>query len=109
MKMNENDTQKLKKLYQQLGEVYYQYGNIEPIAEFTDITDKIASLFAKYDKCPNCGAELEDDALYCDMCGTRIGVMGNEEQENKKTVCRYCGNPVRNEAKFCGACGHPVE
>lgn len=39
-------------------------------------------------KCPNCGAELEEE----------------EEEENKLT-CKYCGAEIRKENNFCTKCG----
>ena len=33
--------------------------------------------------CPNCGAEIKDDAKFCDKCGSKIG---EEPKENTSTV-----------------------
>lgn len=47
--------------------------------------------------CMNCGHELNLNALFCEMCGTKI--------EAGKDICIKCGYTFNNEAKFCPVCG----
>lgn len=50
--------------------------------------------------CPNCGAEIKPDMVYCPRCGQRIMV---------KRICPSCDyeNPIN--AKFCTKCGSQLE
>lgn len=45
--------------------------------------------------CPNCGAELAENTVYCPTCGTFQGV----------TQCPTCGADVTQGTAFCTACG----
>lgn len=47
--------------------------------------------------CHNCGAPLDDDALFCTNCGKKI------EPEGKK--CPQCGAEVEDDSVFCFKCG----
>ena len=47
-------------------------------------------------KCPNCGTEIADNAMFCTECGKHIP-RGN--------VCSYCGASVNNGDDFCQNCG----
>lgn len=50
-------------------------------------------------KCVNCGEEIEADAKFCQVCGTK--------QEAK--YCAECGQKLESGAKFCPNCGKKVE
>lgn len=45
--------------------------------------------------CPNCGAEIDGDADYCESCHSYI----------KKDVCSFCGAHMDEDAAFCPECG----
>ena len=45
--------------------------------------------------CPNCGAELAENTVYCPTCGAFQGV----------TKCPTCGADVTQGTAFCTACG----
>lgn len=47
-------------------------------------------------KCPNCGAQMSDDSLFCTECGNSIP-QGN--------VCPHCGAAMNNGDAFCQNCG----
>lgn len=49
-------------------------------------------------KCKNCGAELEDDALFCDECGNKV-------EKTEPGTCPSCGFVNTVNAKFCKQCG----
>lgn len=49
---------------------------------------------ANLTKCPHCGADIEDDSVFCDQCGTQL---------NK---CSKCGKFIKG--KFCPSCGAPA-
>lgn len=47
-------------------------------------------------KCPNCGAVVSDDSLYCGNCGNVISQI---------IKCPNCGKEVNSDVKFCSGCG----
>ena len=47
--------------------------------------------------CPNCGAQMQDNAKFCFECGTAF------EQK-----CPNCGNKIIPGAKFCPECGQKL-
>ncbi len=44
-------------------------------------------------KCFECKADIDDDSLFCDQCGTKI------------YLCPHCRVPGKGEDKRCGLCG----
>ena len=51
--------------------------------------------------CSNCHAQIEDDALFCMNCGTKIESTLIEE---KTKFCTSCSAKIPAEAKFCPEC-----
>ena len=49
--------------------------------------------------CPNCGAQIDDNSLFCTECGKQIP-QGN--------VCPHCGASVSDGDAFCQSCGRNV-
>lgn len=47
-------------------------------------------------KCPNCGAQVKDDSLFCTECGKPIP---------QGSVCPHCGASVGAGDAFCQSCG----
>lgn len=52
-------------------------------------------------KCNNCGASLDDDALFCTSCGNKV-----EATSGRK--CPSCGAPLDEDSLFCTGCGTKV-
>ena len=112
IKMSDEDNATLRELYMRLGEEYYKGAFEDPLPQLLPIFDKITALFGKYavasKKCRNCGSEIEDDARFCQVCGTPVEEMNIAEEKQEAGFCSNCGNPLRPGAKFCGSCGAPV-
>lgn len=53
--------------------------------------------------CENCGAELEDNQLYCTECGTK------QEETSEGRYCEECGAPLEKGDTFCTNCGHAYD
>ena len=51
-------------------------------------------------KCVNCGASLDDDAMFCVVCGTKAQPAGLQ--------CPHCGATIDDDSVFCTACGGKV-
>ena len=50
-------------------------------------------------KCPKCGFENQNDAVFCEECGHKL---------DEKLTCPSCGAELREGAKFCVKCGAKV-
>lgn len=55
--------------------------------------------------CPSCKAENEDNAKYCESCGTKLPEVSLEETANDGKVCHSCGMLNESNARFCEKCG----
>ena len=51
--------------------------------------------------CSNCGAPLDNDALFCTECGTKVGTPQRQ--------CPNCGAAIDNDSQFCTECGAKLE
>ncbi|HZY59018.1 MAG TPA: zinc-ribbon domain-containing protein, partial [Candidatus Binataceae bacterium] len=47
--------------------------------------------------CPKCRTDNNDDALFCEQCGTKL-----------ELSCPACGAPVNRGARFCKKCGSQI-
>lgn len=52
-------------------------------------------------QCKHCGAQIDDDALFCTECGAR------SETPSVRT-CPLCGAVIDADSIFCSECGTPV-
>lgn len=50
--------------------------------------------------CPECGAEVSEQAKFCSSCGHGIG---------RKKYCKHCGEKIDEECIICPKCGKQVE
>ena len=55
-------------------------------------------------RCVNCGAEVPDNAEFCDKCGVSI-----KNASPKKNYCANCGTENELGAKFCLNCGNLID
>ena len=51
-------------------------------------------------QCPYCGAQVNDDCLFCTECGRPIP---------QGDVCPHCGASVNESDVFCQSCGKRVD
>lgn len=51
-------------------------------------------------KCPYCNAEIEDNSLFCGICGKKLPA---------NQFCVKCGNKRNGIEKFCPKCGTPYD
>ena len=62
-------------------------------------------------KCPNCQAEVKDNANFCGACGKKIEaetVETSSTQEDPVIICPNCGKQLKKTARFCGECGEKL-
>ncbi len=107
----------LNNCYSQLGQAYYTraQGNIPP--EFKGIFDQIQMLNQNIiqlqeqikivkgiRQCPNCGAEVPNNVMFCGNCGYSMPPVQSRGSANGP-VCSNCGAPLEAGAAFCTNCG----
>lgn len=105
-------------LYRNLGSAYYEVHRDDPAAEQPEL---IAALNRQFEsmaqaqdalrqlrglsKCPNCGAELPQNALFCSVCGARQPQPEQPAAPAAASVCPNCGAPNQPGHRFCAICG----
>lgn len=79
----------------------------QKIADFEDQIRKLKGI----ESCPNCGAEINDGALFCTGCGTKIEAPPPppETPVPDARVCAACGSELSDGAIFCSTCGAKTE
>lgn len=63
-------------------------------------------------KCPKCGAALNDNAAFCTECGTKIqsdNTAANPVNNNFSRKCSHCGAALKDSDTFCTNCGMKVQ
>lgn len=65
-------------------------------------------------ECPKCKAIMEDDALFCGVCGTKFDVEEMEPHAEEQPVieekyCIHCGKAMEADSLYCPYCGKPQE
>ena len=55
--------------------------------------------------CPNCNNGLEDEALFCDVCGMKLPEEMKCEPEAEFVFCTNCGKKCAIDSAFCDECG----
>lgn len=57
-------------------------------------------------RCPYCGSELEEGALFCGECGNKAEPV--QEQPKQGVYCQFCGAYNDAESMFCEGCGRKL-
>ena len=65
--------------------------------------------------CIKCGRKLSDDAIFCDVCGTKVGsglqsenTSTNSLKDGKVYKCPYCGEILPSNVVTCPGCGKEI-
>ena len=113
-----NEVEKsINELYRKLGfEIYTAYRE-EPVPEGAELIAQINELHEKVDElkaqikminpasfCPECGAKVSKDMIFCTSCGFKLAVEGKPAD-----LCTGCGAVLEKDALFCTNCGTRVE
>ena len=56
-------------------------------------------------KCPNCKAEMTEDAMFCENCGYKLEHEPKKEEGNIEVFCPNCGKAFKEGETFCDNCG----
>jgi ribosomal protein L40E len=118
---------KINTIFSDLGKKYYELKADAPDAEFAEYVnaintakDEIVRLTAQIEEikalnaprtCPNCGAQVADDAMFCNKCGTQVPPKQTPAEDAPvadaapAATCPNCGAQVAADATFCTGCG----
>ena len=59
--------------------------------------------------CKCCNYKNDDDAIFCQGCGTKIQEQTAPPENSTMKTCLYCGTENKLQALFCKKCGKPIE
>ena len=109
---------RISRLYFEIGQSYYmrhkddpESEELERIAAITDTNEKIAvcrnqiKTLKGVEKCPNCGADVQNGSQFCNNCGTRIPPASMKTAPKAGLTCPTCGTELESDAAFCFNCG----
>lgn len=65
-------------------------------------------------ECPNCHTMIEDDAVFCGVCGTKqeieeVEAQAEEQSSQEEQFCVHCGKEIEVGSLFCPYCGKPQD
>ena len=109
---------RISRLYFEIGQSYYERHKDDPeaeelerIAAITDTNEKIAvcrnqiKTLKGVEKCPNCGADVQNGSQFCNKCGTRMPPASMKTAPKAGLTCPTCGTELESDAAFCFNCG----
>ena len=105
--------------YSMLGRRYYELFGGAPDDDLAEFVAAIRDAMMNIDRyraqiqkikgverCPACGADLSDGAVFCTACGTKlIEPPPAEAAERDRKSCPNCGSEIADNASYCGSCG----
>lgn len=121
-RMISDENKTVTKLMEKLGQRYYAlYGEApeESMRELVDSIKECEARIREYEenikelqgitKCPVCGTDVPNGAVFCPECGTRSAAAPEEPPAEEKVFCTNCGAQIAPGFKFCASCGARVE
>ncbi|OPZ88720.1 MAG: Double zinc ribbon [Firmicutes bacterium ADurb.Bin419] len=125
----------IKNNYIEIGKLYYGLFSSSPDERLASLCSSITESLNKINtykeqiqtikgikKCPNCGSEIADSAVFCSVCGNKTS---SEEEiapeeanaetkeeapvvEETPSLCPACNEPIDKNAAFCSKCGQKL-
>ena len=114
-----DEEKQINNLYLQIGKLYFEANKNNATAEYNDLMTGIKDALVRVEKykeqirnvkgvrtCSNCGAEVANNAVFCNSCGTQLPVATPVEPAAQAGAnCPQCGAPTVSGATFCTSCG----
>ena len=65
-------------------------------------------------ECPKCHTMIEDDAVFCGVCGTKqenkeVETQAEEQSSQEEQFCVHCGKSIEVGSAYCPYCGKPQD
>lgn len=115
IKRIEEEKEKQKKIFTNLGEKYYEEIKENPSEEYKELVSKILEYQKVINEqtcrlkelnekktCCYCGAVLVDGAMYCAQCGREV-------KRSVVVKCSICGSNIEKDDVYCSGCGKKIE
>lgn len=116
-----NMEKEITTVYTDMGKLYFQkYAQTMPDEEFLPFFNKIEENIRQIEaykkhvqmlkgitQCPQCGMDINVDAVFCNHCGARL--IPETALYNSGNVCPQCGAAVDESQAFCTSCGCKLE
>ncbi len=112
------DEKKVNQLYYQIGKLYLANHPEDYGEDYAQFVSQIVEINARIEanrkmiqklkgvkQCPTCGADVEQNAMFCSNCG---GEMPREENGERLVKCVSCNQFVAANVRFCTFCGSPM-
>lgn len=130
-----DEEKRIENLYKQIGKQYVETHKTDFEPEYAEMIGQLEEARVRIEelknqiqsikgvvRCPNCGAEVVNNSLFCSSCGTKIEYKQEENKEEAtepqaetvetapaKKFCGKCGTEIEADAEFCPSCGEKVE
>lgn len=110
-----------EELYKQIGIYFYENCSSDAEGQLKELCQKIdegkervllkqkqLNVLRGMINCPNCGAEVSSDSVFCNACGSRMKVEKVPDKAKQEKRCSNCGAPIEDGFAFCTSCGHKI-
>ena len=119
-----DEERRIDNLLIQIGKTYLEQHGEEHEEAFESLITEIKEAQAKIEECkdqiqkikgvcicPNCGEELQLNAMFCSACGSKLEKKEEATSSESATVryCQACGAPMPDNYVFCINCGAKYE
>ncbi len=114
--------EKMQSAYAEIGKRYFIRHSADAEEELVPLVDELVADSAVIEECkqrieaiqnaptcPNCGAAVHEDSVFCTACGNRLKEAETPAPESGVSVCARCGSEVKPGTRFCTVCGNPLE
>ena len=110
-------------VYLEIGKQYYLRHSADCETDFKPLVDELVAssgriaeinrriLALKGPTCPECGASVSEDSIFCSGCGARLKeepVVEEPAVSPDVVICSNCGSEMKKNMRFCTACGTPI-
>lgn len=115
------EEKKQEELYEQIGVYFYENCSSDAEGQLKELCQKIdeskeqvilkqkqLNILRGMTNCPNCGAEVSSDSVFCNACGSRMKVVTVPDTSKQEKRCSSCGAPIEDGFAFCTSCGHKI-
>lgn len=114
---------RISQLFLNIGQAYYTRHKEDQTSEFCEIIEEIKGLYLEIEKnqekikeikgvikCPNCGADMPFNAVFCNACGVKVKEDQDVSEKNEMICyCPACNSVVDEDDLFCNHCGTKIE
>ncbi len=97
----------IRKTLAENGDVLLRIVQIKVCQETITNYQEQISILKGIKKCPHCGGDIPQNAVFCGSCGKKVT---EEENKEEQTVgfCTVCGAKVEPDFAFCVNCGQKL-